>query len=740
MSSQIIRLTARRRAWHTAFLLACFAALFFWPLWIAGYRFPKGSGDLWGQLYPVWSFVAEWLRRGVFPLWNNRMMGGDPILAEGQYGLLNPLNWPLFLSYPIPQWLVLLRGCFSLWLAGMGMYLFLSRSPAWRLGRAAALLGAVAYMFSDPFIVHLGHPQFNDAMAWLPWALLGVDLAARSRRSIVLASLPVAMLLLAGHGQASLYGALAVSLYALWQIAEGGWPEGLHRLGRLLVAGAIGIALAAPALLPALERFPLTERAGVLPELRRGYEFPPEMLVDFLSPLFHGRGVDQFWLSPERVESGYAGATTLFLAIPGLIGNLRSRRAWALVGLGTLAYAFALGYKGPLYPLVAHLPFFAESWKTGRAIFLVSLSLSALAALGVEQLFQGSRWLVFCWAVGLALFGAFLWFYAPRWTLAVPDGLPRARAMVGLRFAALMAILSALLGWAISRGLRWGQAGLVVLLLAELVALGARAEAEPLRSINGDPHAAARDFLRADSGWFRVDVDAIALGLWSPASLAADGFEVAQGTGNPIELREFNILRWRIPSVTHPAYRMLGVKYIIVPKGAPPGGEGVWPVFVDDPTVDIHLNTLALPRAWLVYRTELVESYGQALEQVLDEDFRPEEIAIVQDGPRLNGTGQGRIEVGYYGPNDILFVVETDSPALLVLSDTFYPGWQATVDGQRVPIYRTNAAFRGVLIPAGKHRVEMEFRPRSLWIGLLLLGGGILGLGLFAVAGTGQRK
>lgn len=737
MNSQIIGLTACRRAGHTAFLLACFAALFFWPLWIVGYRFPKGSGDLWGQLYPVWSFVAEWLRRGVFPLWNNRMMGGDPILAEGQYGLLNPLNWPLFLFYPIPQWLVLLRGCFSLWLAGMGMYLFLSRSPAWRLGRAAALLGAVAYMFSDPFIVHLGHPQFNDAMAWLPWALLGVDLAARSRRSIVLASLPVAMLLLAGHGQASLYGALAVSLYALWQIAEGGWPEGLHRLGRLLVAGAIGIALAAPALIPAIERFPMTERAGGEIRLLGGYAFPPAMLVDFLAPSFHGRGPDRFWLSPGRVESGYVGAVALYLAMLGLGGNVRRRRTWFLVGLGGLAFAFALGPQGPIYPLLYRIPLFGHTGKTARAIFVVSFVLAVAAAQGTETVLRSRHQGQLSWAVGLSLMGLVLWAWAPGWVTVAPDRLLRAEALTGLRFAALLAGATALLGWAALRGRLWGRAGLLLLLLAELVTTGARAEIEPTPKPD-TTHVAALAFLRADPNWFRVDTDPVARGLWPPVFLQMEGFEVPQGTGNPMELREFNILRWRIPSVTHPAYRMLGVKYIIVPKGAPPGGEGIWPVFVDDPTVDIHLNTLALPRIWLVYRTEVVESYGQALERVLDEGFRPEEIAVVQDGPRLNGTGQGRIEVGYYGPNDIVFVVETDSPALLVLSDTFYPGWQARIDGQPTLIYRTNAIFRGILVPPGRHRVEMHFRPHSLMGGLGIAAIG--GIGGIVVWLTGKRR
>jgi hypothetical protein len=142
------------------------------------------------------------------------------------------------------------------------------------------------------------------------------------------------------------------------------------------------------------------------------------------------------------------------------------------------------------------------------------------------------------------------------------------------------------------------------------------------------------------------------------------GFEVPQGTWNPMELREFNVLRWWIPSATYPAYRMLGVKYIAVPKGAPPGGEGIWPVFVEDPTIDVHLHTGALPRVWLVYRTEIVHHYGEALKRVLDESFRPEEIAVVQNGPRLNGEGQGRIEVARYSPDEVILAVETDAPAL----------------------------------------------------------------------------
>lgn len=706
------------------FLLGA-AALFFWPLWIAGYRFPKGSGDLWGIWYPVWTFVAEWIRRGVFPLWNYRMMGGDPIFSDVQYGLLNPLNWPLFLTHPIPHWMVLLRGAAPLWLAGVGLYFFLRSSPIWRLKPASALVGATAYMFSEPFVAHLGNPPFNDAMAWLPWVLLGIDRAVRSARGIPFAVASVALPILSGHGEMSLYAASAAGLYALWQIAEGGWPEMFRRLGRLMLAGVLGIALGAPALLPGIERLPFTERAGVPWELRRGYEFPPSMVVDFLSPAFHGRGPGEFWPSWNRVESGYAGAVALYLALIGLLGNYRYRRTWFLTGLGLLAYAFSLGYQGPVYPLVSRLPLIESSLKTARVLFLLSLVLAILAAQGVESLIRRWRGASF-WALGLLLGGIVLWERAPTWVSVVPEGLPRLRALTGLRFAALLAGATALLGWAAAQGRLWSRVGLPLLLLAELVATGALVETEPAPKPD-TTHTAALAFLRADPDWFRVDVDPIARGLWPPVFLQMEGFEIPQGMGNAMDLREFNILRWRIPSATHPAYRMLGIKYIIVPKGAPPGGEGIWPVFVDDLTVDIHLNTLALPRTWLVYRTEVVESYSQALERVLDENFRPEEVAVVQDGPKLNGTGTGKVEIGYYGPNDIDLVVETDAPALLVLSDTFYPGWNAEVGDRPVPIYRTNAAFRGIVVPPGRHRVEMHFRPRSFNIGLGMAAGGILG-------------
>ncbi|MER3399878.1 MAG: hypothetical protein C4313_01885 [Thermoflexus sp.] len=709
--------------------------LFFWPVWLGGYAIASKGGDLWLQLYPVWSFVGESLRKGIFPLWDPRIMAGDPIAAEPQYGLFNPMNGLLFAIHPLPETLVHLRVAWPLLIGGLGMYGYLRRSPRWRLGPTAALTGAVAYMFADPFIVHLGHPQINDSLAWLPWAFWALDRALENPTWAPQAALPLALLGLGGHPQTVLYGGGALGLYALWRIGEPPRAAALQRAGILLGIGGIAVALTLPAYLPALERYPFTERAGLQLSYDRSYQWPPEMFLDLLSPWVHGRGAAFFWGPWGRIESAYVGAVALYLALPGFLADRGRARTGFLVLLGILVGLFALGYHGPFGPLIARVDLLARIGKTGRIAYLLAFVLAIGAALGIHHL-QRSATFRRGWTLTLALGGLVLWMVAPALAASAPLGDPRARAVGGLRAAAALAWGTAGILAMMGRQRVW-RAALPALLAVELIASGARVEAGPRPPAHD--FSAPLAFLHADPGWFRVDVDGAASRIWPPAALQAAGFEVPQGTGNPMELREFNVLRWRIPTAAHPAYRMLGVKYLIVPKGAPPGGEGIWPVFTDHPAVDIHLHTRALPRAWLVYRTVVVRTYGEALEGVLRPDFRPETIALVENGPSLNGAGSGRIEVVRYTPHTVQLIVHTDQAALLVLSDALYPVWEAQVDERPAPIYRTNAVFRGVWVPRGTHRVTMQFRPRSVGIGGGAAAAGALLAGLWwAIARKSQ--
>jgi len=93
-----------------------------------------------------------------------------------------------------------------------------------------------------------------------------------------------------------------------------------------------------------------------------------------------------------------------------------------------------------------------------------------------------------------------------------------------------------------------------------------------------------------------------------------------------------------------------------------------------------------------------------------------------------------------YDPHTVEIGLTTPKPGYLVLSDTFYPGWRASVDGQPASLYRANYAFRAVPVPAGVHTVRMVFRPISWFVGLSLSGLTLLGLIGFVGVRRYQRK
>ena len=296
-----------------------------------------------------------------------------------------------FTSGALPRGLVLARGLLPLYIAGAGLYTYLRRSPIWRLGHGAALLGGVAYMLSDPFITHLGHPQMNDGMAWLPWALLSVDLTIRRQRFRPQTAAVLGLVALSGHYQTILFTAGAAALYALWRLLGQPRRTWTSHAGRLGLAAVCAAALAAPPLLASLERYPFTERSILQIEPWTGYNWPPAMAIDLLAPGFHGRGTVGFWAPWARVEGGYAGAVALFLAGLGLLYGLRRGRTWIFAAIGALGTLFALGFSGPLYPILTHIDLIARMNKPARAIFLLSFAIAVLAAAGADAL---RRWFV----------------------------------------------------------------------------------------------------------------------------------------------------------------------------------------------------------------------------------------------------------------------------------------------------------------------------------------------------------
>jgi hypothetical protein len=152
---------------------------------------------------------------------------------------------------------------------------------------------------------------------------------------------------------------------------------------------------------------------------------------------------------------------------------------------------------------------------------------------------------------------------------------------------------------------------------------------------------------------------------------------------------------------------------------------------------DIHVleNTEALPRAFLVPRARVAPSLGTALSEMVHQPFQPRQEVILADDATTQATplttdrgGQGTARITAYAASDVKIHTSVSADAWLVLSDTFYPGWTAAVDGQAVNVLRGDVLFRVVPVPAGEHEIEFRFEPASVRLGLVISLGALITL------------
>jgi hypothetical protein len=152
--------------------------------------------------------------------------------------------------------------------------------------------------------------------------------------------------------------------------------------------------------------------------------------------------------------------------------------------------------------------------------------------------------------------------------------------------------------------------------------------------------------------------------------------------------------------------------------------------------VKIYENQDVLPRAFVVHQAEVIADDGQAIARLREPAFDPAQTVILAGGEPLGSEGKmeaahpDQTEIVNYTPGEVIVDVTTDAGSYLLLTDSFYPGWQATVDGKPAQILRADVLFRAVRLGPGTHRVEFSYRPASVrwgvWISAATL---LLGLG-----------
>ena len=725
-------------------LLALIVLGFFWPLVFAGHWIPHGGGDLVSFLWPMYRFSARSLQKGEIPLWNPHLYSGAPFVADNQSSVFYPINLLAFALFGEPSYKVI-EGLvvFHIWLASANMFVLLRGLG---LKRPAAVFGGVAFALSDLFVTHIGNLNLNATMAWMPLLLLLTHRALTDvgRQSVRLAAGAGAVLgvaALAGHGQMLLLMGLALAGYIVYRLTiegvsskkrEASDEKQRKKLPKMCLLAVlivtIGIGCSALTLLPAREMAEHTGRSRLSYEEATVYSLPPKALVGLLAPDFYGRSAMGFWGDWDRVEVGYAGVATLVLAATGIHHWIKTRRQKFPFGFFLLLAAggllLAMGQHTPLYGLLyRYVPVFDQVRVPARMIVLADFGLAALAAFGLDRLLREKSRVVIWIGLGAVVAGVTLLALGLSQAKTVPpDRL--AQATRSIVIAAILMASSGILMWLVQPR-HWAAWLLVGLLAADLVGLGSTLEIEPNDPTLGFQHKDIVDFLHQDTNLYRIEATS---GAWQPDAALALGLYDIGGVFNPLGLAPYHAyLAVAKGERGAPLYNLLGAKYVLAPKDRPPGDERLVPVYTGNPQIDVYLNTEALPKALLVHEARVVPNHTAAWEALFTE-FDPTQAVILEEsqtadlalGEQRPETVGDRIEFVQYESNAIVLAVETSTSGWLVLSEVYYPGWQATVDGEEVQVLRANYAFRAVALSPGKHVVKMTFEPWTWQMGLAI--------------------
>jgi len=659
-----------------------------------------------------------------FPLWDPHLWCGQPFLGE-IVGAACPLNWPLFrlrlhgedrLTLGMLNWywvyLHFLAALFAYWLC-RGL----------EASRMASLLGGLVFSFAG-FSACLRWPEVFTGFLMAPLVLLFLLRAVRGRRpwsSAALSGMFLGLAWLSGHHEVPIY--LSFLVAALWL-----YDCGSRRAGRLRSAALAGVSALAAILTSGFQTIPGYEYASravrwtgadhpqtwqeTIPyQVHAQYSLAPSSLADLVLPWF-GAHTDAF-----------VGFIVLSLALIAVCVRWREPSVRWLASISLAGFLLALGgwnlFHGVLY---AVLPLFGKARSPYRFLSIFLLGAAPLAALGLDALRTHGRSPVLRAAGRILLaFGAGVWvlgLLSPSLHTPGPNDFLYFAALVALLFGALL--LGRQQGAVSGRSIALAAFGLVFMELAG-VSNGIYLDRVPGQRQSFLPelnrfHAAA-DFLRTQPGPVRVDAteatDAFNFGDW-------EGLDTLSGFGAGVTSNLFSI-SW--PTV--PVQNLLGVGYSFSKHDPRPDQQLV---FRDPSGFNIYKNLNAFPRAWIVHRAERASSLDTLNARTLDAAFDAHRSVLLLDPPPdLQSCAETEpVRVNWRTANTVGLSARPSCRGMLIVSDTWYPGWSAAVDGRNVPVYQAYSALRGVVLEAGPHHIEFRYRPASALIGGLMSMIGIL--------------
>jgi hypothetical protein len=588
--------------------------------------------------------------------------------------------------------------------------------------RGASLLAGTAFGITG-WMGTTDWPQMVNGGSWAPVVFLFLLRSVRGERPVLNAGLSGAalgMAFLSGHHQIPIFITLAASGVWLYYYFS-------RKTGRKVVLGAaamFGIFLflvGAFQTLPAYEYGRLSNRwVGAKEPV--GWNTPVPYTVHTNYSLYPSTLFGIVLPGIQRTSNPYVGFAVIALALLAIAGEWRERmvRIFGALALGGLVFAcgaYAVLH-GVLYALI---PMVEKARSASMAVFIFHFGVIVLSAYAIDHyLHVPEVWTrrVIAGVTGTcALVAAIM--LALNMT-HIEKGLDFDRIAAACFYGLLLA--GVLYGW--KRENISSRAAIVLLTLILLLESGLEngfswasreRPSEYLKKMSENTDVV--EFLRKQPGFVRIELDdqevPYNFGDWH-------GIDVFGGYLASLTANTNRILG------DYRARMLLGVNFWV---GKKPLRENQVELRTAASGLKIYANQEAFPKTWTVHEavgSKAADSLNNLQKYSLPELRRM--AFVTGEAPKLEKcAAPDWATVARRDPNRVLIEVDMSCIGMLIVNDVYYPGWVATIDGKPAQIHEAYGIVRGVVVEAGRHEVEMRYRPKSVYAGAWLTGLGWLG-------------
>lgn len=704
------------------------------------------------QIYPWKTFVKESFKNGVFPLWNPYNFSGAPMLANFQSSVFYPLNFLYFLLPQIWAWssLVVLQPLLAL----LFTFFYARRIGISRIG---SFFASFSFAFSSFMSVWLEYNTIGHVILWLPLILLSLE-KLFAKRTAIWSLIFVASLtssLFAGHIQIFAYLFIFALIYSFVR---------LKKISFFLISLFIlSLGIGGVQLIPGIELITQAARSAhaydfiIHKILLQGWQ----LIMIFVPDFFGNQATRNYWIQDTYMgDVIYLGLVPLFFVTLTFFNKKDFFTKFFTI---TTIALFAMITLNPLTELIykVNIPLISSSG-SNLLVFIICFSLSILCGFGVDIFLKNNYSFKKC----LRMLSPLMLIFILLWIAVL--ALPKLHwfswennlsiSLRNLMYSTIILTIALVLFLSVFINKKLRYIIIILLLFLNIFDLWRFSQKfNPFSpSVFTFPQNPVLEFVKKNSGinrFWGYKSAIISANLATEFSLfSPEGYDPLY----PKRYGEF--IQASVDGKIHTEFTdqtrsdaviaqnlgqlrvmdLLGVKYVL-DRDENGSTQKIFPIdrfslIYKQDGWKIFENKKALPRILLADSYKTFVSNKDFEKIFFDSNFNPAKTILLEeklDGFEASKSNKlNQVKLISYLPNEINIDVNTDVNKLLFLSDTYYPGWKAYVNGRETKIYRADYAFRAVVIPQGHTIVKFMYDPLSFKFGYVI---SFLSVGLLTI-------